>query len=156
MRTTLLVSLATALLTAPSVVYAAPELYYNASTGNLWINNDVPLSIVNIMSPTGALNAPTFPAGPIPAPVVLDKGDLPFFLVTINTPVGFFNLGSGTVDPGTPPSLLSFDWHPAFGQPAVSGVVKLPEPSTALMASLAMVGVVNLRRRRSKSEIHRG
>lgn len=132
---------------------AAPTLYYNTLNGNLIINNDTPGAIINIKSQLGVLHAPSFPGGGIPAPAVVDNGDLPQFLAILNTPAGKFRLGAGTVTLAAPHSDLSFDWYASFGQPANTGIWLLPEPTSAGLAALGLAGLGAMRRRGSRRQV---
>ena len=76
---------------AGSQAIAAPKLYYCSRTGDLWVENDVSHSILNIKSPTGSLNAPSLPDGLLPEPAFVDLRDLPNFLPLFNVPNGRFH-----------------------------------------------------------------
>lgn len=159
MRLSLQLVLVIALFAVACPLQAAPVIEYWGFMDRFYVINDVPGSIINIKSPTGALNAPSFPKGPLPNLALVDTGDLPHFLAILNTPSGRFDLGQGVIDPGTSISDLSFEWYEYFGRPANPGslvLVKLedtPEPTTASLASVAAVALTAMsRRRRSRIE----
>lgn len=158
MRLALQFMLVIAFATLASPLQAAPRIIYYDWRDQLVVYNDIPGSIINIKSPFGALNAPSFPNGPLPSPAVVDTGDLPTFLGLLNVPSGSIDLGRGVMDFGTPISELSFDWYESFGRPANPGWVELvtldtPEPTTASLVSIAVIAFTAAsRRRRQRTE----
>lgn len=136
----------------PFVAHSAPLLYYDSATGNLRIVNDGEWSGGNnalmgafiFKSPSGRLKKPT---NKLPAPTVLDTGDVPQFIALIYVPHGTFDL-LGAVQPGTPINQLSVDIHPALGFTPEPVAVLVPEPTTVAVGGLAFSALAALNGRR--------
>ncbi|RIK83592.1 MAG: hypothetical protein DCC67_05735 [Planctomycetota bacterium] len=149
-----------------SIAIATPVVFYFSPNGNLMVRNDglLPgsganngkIDVVVIKSVSGALNAPTFPRGPIPGASV-DLGDLPNFIALLDVPKGDYVLGPGTVDPWTSFGDLAVDYIAVWGSPPLRGAPivpawpegDIPEPAALLLVVLAVGGVVAATRRRA-------
>jgi hypothetical protein len=144
-----------ACLTSSAPCYAVPTAYYNPSTGNVYLQNDLgfSLAIVNFESPSGRLNGVpnVFPGiGP-----VVDEA--PYFLAyfgvgstSANHPPDLsdlYDLGRVVLD-GGPVGDLRLKYLGALGLGFLDGVVlQIPEPTSIILACVAGVSGTFLSRR---------
>lgn len=139
---------------AHAIAATPPTLYHNPATGHLWLTNPLgpPLTaaqgpIIYFKSASNGLIAPV--GNPIPG-ATYDTEDFPAAHTFYNVPIGSFNLGQ-LIQPGLPSSDITLSYLPFISlplNPLPGIVITIPEPATIGSATMALLALAALRRRR--------
>lgn len=146
----LILAAAVAVLVA-DVAVAAPSYGYNPANGNVFVWNDLdgPLNNLSVLSAGGHL---TNASHMLDLPGAFkDDSEFPDALTYLNFPQGNWYLGA-VVQPGTPLSDLTVRYR-LPGQSTGPNLVILPgwpEPTSAALLGIALIGGTAFRRRYSR------